>query len=201
MKTISRLRIWLVFFDMDEMMNELVLWSKDGKKAIVGNKDVRTIVPVMEHLTCFVPGMLLLGAHELPKSMVNPKWTPLAFAVLDSCNDAVQMAKTGLAPERWSFDEDTGAVHASWDLNNNLRPEIAESNYYAWYYTGDDKYRKRAQSMFESFKKHSKSQYGYAATNSVSGVQLDSQESFFMAETMKYLYLTLAPKSTISLKK
>jgi hypothetical protein len=51
---------------------------------------------------------------------------------------------------------------------------------------------------------HSRSNFGYSATGPVTDVnalqQKDTQESFFAAETLKYLYLINMPRSFFSLE-
>merc|ERR1712066_471692 len=87
--------------------------------------------------------------------------------------------------------------------HNLLRPEAIEAIYYMWYYTGDPKYRSWAHEMFSAFARHSKARYGYSAIIDVrqNPPRLrDSQESFWLAETLKYFYLVFAPRSTLSLE-
>merc|ERR1712176_631757 len=71
------------------------------------------------------------------------------------------------------------------------------------YYTGDHKYRQKAYEMFSAFEKHSKAKYGYSAVADVRQgrvKQRDSQESFWLAETLKYAYLIFSPRSTLNLE-
>merc|ERR1712196_405606 len=59
--------------------------------------------------------------------------------------------------------------------------------------------------MWESFKKNAKSNFGYSAVANVEaqdgGAKKDSQETFWLAETMKYFYLIFSPRSTLDLSK
>jgi mannosyl-oligosaccharide alpha-1,2-mannosidase len=75
-----------------------------------------------------------------------------------------------------------------------LRPEVLESNFYAWRATGDTKYLDRAASAVASFKKflEVKSSGGYSGINDVNnnvnqGGRIDDTESFWFAEVLKYL--------------
>jgi mannosyl-oligosaccharide alpha-1,2-mannosidase len=57
--------------------------------------------------------------------------------------------------------------------------------------------------MFQAIEKHCKAPYGYAEFNDVTNVDSgtkDVQESFFLAETLKYLYLLQSPDHTVSLE-
>jgi hypothetical protein len=80
-----------------------------------------------------------------------------------------------------------------------LRPEIIESNYYLWHYTGDAAYRRAARAMFDDFVRHCRTAGGYAALSDVTRkTKRDSMESFLFAETFKYFYLTFAPAGAIA---
>jgi mannosidase alpha-like ER degradation enhancer 2 len=82
-----------------------------------------------------------------------------------------------------------------------LRPEIIESTYYLYFYTGDPKYRDMGQTYFDGLRKFCRTDVAYAAMKSVETKEkANSMESFFFAETLKYLYLLYAPRSTLDLK-
>src|SRR5215469_3466531 len=79
-----------------------------------------------------------------------------------------------------------------------LRPEIVESTYYLWHFTGDPVYRTHALKMFDDFVKCCRAPNGYAALKSaVTKQQKDDMESFALAETFKYFYLIFAPPATL----
>jgi mannosidase alpha-like ER degradation enhancer 2 len=80
-----------------------------------------------------------------------------------------------------------------------LRPEIIESTYYLHHYTHDAKYLAMGQTYFNALVKYCRTDDGYAALADVrSKEKTDSMESFFFAETLKYLYLLYAPESTLN---
>ncbi len=57
------------------------------------------------------------------------------------------------------------------------------------------------QTFFDSLMKYCRTDVGFAALSDVRTKQkTDSMESFFFAETMKYLYLLFAPPSTTRLR-
>ena len=77
-----------------------------------------------------------------------------------------------------------------------LRPEVLESNFYAWRVTGDSKYLDRAKTAAEKFREHLRvpdGEYaGYAGLWDVDDKkrgQIDDTESFWYAEVLKYLYV------------
>jgi len=82
-----------------------------------------------------------------------------------------------------------------------LRPEIIESAYYLYFFTHDDKYLDMGETYFTALEKYCKTDTAFAALKSVeTKEQADSMESFFFAETLKYLYLLYAPRKTFDLK-
>ncbi|KAG9126786.1 maturation of Asn-linked oligosaccharides protein [Ceratobasidium sp. 392] len=86
----------------------------------------------------------------------------------------------------------------------DLRPEVLESNFYAWRATGDIKYYNRAVAGLESIKKYCRPGVGVAGFNDVRSTNsgyIDHTESFFFAEVMKYIYLTFANPNVINLDK
>ena len=84
----------------------------------------------------------------------------------------------------------------------HLRPEIIESTYYLYHYTGDPEYRHRGEKMFDDFVRYCRTESGYAALADVtSKQQLDEMESFILAETFKYFYLLFAPAGTLEFDK
>lgn len=83
-----------------------------------------------------------------------------------------------------------------------LRPEIIESTYYLYYFTGDPRYLDMGKTYVESLEKYCRTEAGFAALANVETKQKrDAMESFFLAETLKYLYLLYAPKPTVDLDK
>lgn len=81
-----------------------------------------------------------------------------------------------------------------------LRPEIIESAYYLWFYTKDPRYQEMASTFLLSLVRYCKADAGYAALSDVTTKsKRDSMESYFLAETLKYLYLLFAPRGTLDL--
>ena len=82
--------------------------------------------------------------------------------------------------------------------NYELRPEIIESTYYLYHYTHDAKYLAMGRTYFSGLVKYCRTDDAYAALVDVRSKQKkDSMESFFFAETLKYLYLLFAPETTL----
>ncbi|XP_061758572.1 ER degradation-enhancing alpha-mannosidase-like protein 2 [Nerophis ophidion] len=75
-----------------------------------------------------------------------------------------------------------------------LRPELMESAMYLFRATGDHTYLQLGLDALESIEKIAKTPCGYASVKDVRDHQLDNRmESFFLAETLKYLYLLFDP--------
>ena len=88
------------------------------------------------------------------------------------------------------------------DGKYHLRPEIVESTYYLYHFTGDPEYRRMVDKMFDDFVKYCRTEAGYAALDDVATKQqLDEMESFVLAETFKYFYLLFAPPETLQFDK
>ncbi len=99
----------------------------------------------------------------------------------------------GIEPEQVDYRTMTVS-----DPRYALRPEIIESAYYLHHFTRDAKYLDMGASFYQGLVKYCRSSHGYAALNSViDKKKLDSMDSYFLAETLKYLYLLFAPEETL----
>lgn len=162
----------------------------------------------MDHLSCFVPGMLALGLRSLPPEDLqgrNETWWRLAEGLTESCVEMWTMSKTGLAPEfvhikstgKHDFKEIPSAGRHSF-----LRPETVESLFYMFRFTGDVKYREYGKTIFHAIMKHAWTEGGFATVqdvNRIPTVKVDEMQSFVFAETFKYLYLLFAPAEALDL--
>ena len=86
-----------------------------------------------------------------------------------------------------------------------LRPEVVESIFYAWRYTRDPKWRELTLKIWRAIKKHCETVNGaFTDVKFVSKQnpkKLNKQESWFLAETLKYIWLTLSDDSVLNLNK
>ncbi len=84
----------------------------------------------------------------------------------------------------------------------HLRPEIVESTYYLFHVTGDPLYRQMGRVYDDSIERWCRTPAGYAELSNVrTKTQVDDMESFFFAETLKYMYLLYAPADTVDWNK
>ncbi|KAK1656260.1 putative endoplasmic reticulum mannosyl-oligosaccharide 1,2-alpha-mannosidase, partial [Colletotrichum phormii] len=84
------------------------------------------------------------------------------------------------------------------DSHNLQRPETVESLFMTYRITGNAMYREWGWKIFQSFQKHTlvPDGEGYTSLNDVRTVPAamrDNMESFWLAETLKYLYLLFSP--------
>ncbi len=102
----------------------------------------------------------------------------------------------GIEPEEMNYS----TMKISYD-GYELRPEIIESAYYLHHFTNDPRYLEMGKTFFDSLVKYCRTDVAYAALGSVEKkTKKDEMESFFFAETLKYLFLLYAPADTIDLK-
>lgn len=79
-----------------------------------------------------------------------------------------------------------------------LRPEIMESAYYLYHYTRDQRYTGMGQTFLNALKQYCRTDAGYAMLRSVKTKEKqDKMESYFLAETLKHLYLLFSPPGTL----
>ncbi|KAK9249466.1 glycoside hydrolase [Lipomyces tetrasporus] len=98
----------------------------------------------------------------------------------------IWMAYAGL-PERWNYAINHGSLELGW---YGLRPEFVESNYFLYRATKDPFYLHVGAQILSDIQARSRTSCGYAALHDVRTNELeDRMESFFLSETMKYLYL------------
>ena len=149
-----------------------------------------------EHLAFFAPGLLALGSAA-PWGDTEAKRRLLALAAELAESDARLHAKTGLGPELSRVDEASGAA-AAVDPRYGLRPEYVESLFVLYRVTGDDVYRRRGWAFFEALVARCRVPGGgFAGLADVSadrGGRDDDMPSFFLAETLKYLYLLFSDR-------
>jgi ER degradation enhancer, mannosidase alpha-like 2 len=135
-------------------------------------------------LHAFLPGVLTLGGD-----------LDHARRLQDSC--LKMWSLKGIEPELLDYRK-----MKILDPAYPLRPEIIESAYYLHRATGDPRYLEMGQAFFEAIVKRCRTDSGYTVLKSVvTGEKGDLMPSYFLAESLKYLYLLFAPDSTLDLDK
>lgn len=156
----------------------------------------------MDHLACFAGGMYGLAAHE-EKDSNSGRWMDIAKGITNTCHESYDRSDTKLGPEAFRFSD---AVEARALKQNEryyiLRPETFESYFIMWRLTKDPKYREWGWEAIQALDNSCKVDGGYSGVRNVyqvGGQKDDVQQSFFLAETLKYLYLLFSDDSVISL--
>ena len=104
--------------------------------------------------------------------------------------------KYGIEPEEFDY-----AKMEAGDAGYPLRPEIVESTYYLYHFTGDEKYLEMGKTFFDDTVKYCRTDVAYTGLKSVvTKEKADYMHSFFFAETLKYYYLLFAPAKTLDFK-
>ncbi|EUC44343.1 glycoside hydrolase family 47 protein [Bipolaris oryzae ATCC 44560] len=187
----------------------------------LGRQDDEQFENQQSHLACFTPGTILLAS----KFYTEKPLRTFALALLEGCHHAYTSTPTKIGPEIWSWtpkfsydnplfapetprQKKEASTTGIWsrDTAYKGRPEYVESIFYAWRITGEKRYRDWAWDAFSAFEKHCKAPFGYAQLADVYDTTskdetrwVDMQESFWAAETLKYLWLTFSDVEVASL--
>jgi mannosidase alpha-like ER degradation enhancer 2 len=142
----------------------------------------RRTATVFGALHAFLPAVLVLGG-DLER----------ARRLEASCFRMWQLR--GLEPE--VIDYRTMAIV---EPGYQLRPEIIESAWYLRRATGDPAYLAMGQAFLDGLVAHARTDAGFTVVTSVATMaQGDLMPSYFLAETLKYLYLLFAPNDPVDL--
>ncbi|XP_050987177.1 mannosyl-oligosaccharide 1,2-alpha-mannosidase IA isoform X2 [Labeo rohita] len=157
----------------------------------------------MGHLACFSGGMIGIGADDGPAGQ-RQHYLDLAAEITHTCHESYSRSATKLGPEAFRFD--AGAEATATRLSDRyyiLRPEVIESYMYMWRLTHDPKYREWGWEAVEALEKHCRVDAGFSGIRDVyaSTVSHDNmQQSFFLSETLKYLYLLFSDDDLLPLE-
>ncbi|XP_048669231.1 endoplasmic reticulum mannosyl-oligosaccharide 1,2-alpha-mannosidase isoform X1 [Marmota marmota marmota] len=180
---------------IEGIKTHLVRHSEPNKLTFIGELTHDRFSAKMDHLVCFLPGTLALGVHHgLPTDHME-----LARALMETCYQMNRQMETGLSPEIVHFNlypptDNLDVKVKPADRHNLLRPETVESLFYLYRTTGDRKYQDWGWEILQSFNKYTRvPSGGYTSINNVQNPHKpeprDKMESFFLGETLKYLYL------------
>jgi mannosyl-oligosaccharide alpha-1,2-mannosidase len=91
--------------------NLLFLHPFDTRAKIIGS--------TMDHLSCFAPGMLAIGA----KVFDEPEDLVVAKGLLETCVHMYLTSKTGLCPEKWTFHDSKPWDPKTYKPDQSWKPE------------------------------------------------------------------------------
>jgi len=224
------------------IINNLLFLTPKRKLLYVTDLSYEAPTHVFEHLSCFLPGLLALGAHSLdlpPKVKELHQWAAEGLAYTCYVTYADQATKLGpdeMIMDQWAEGNGAGTWvnhlkeweeagrpggippglrevpvmrpgHRDYEARKPaylLRPETLESFYMLWKTTGDVRWRERGWSIFEAIEKETKTTSGFASIDMVDispSPMRDEMPSYFLAETLKYLYLLFSEDGLIPLDK
>ncbi|XP_070691662.1 mannosyl-oligosaccharide 1,2-alpha-mannosidase IA isoform X2 [Pempheris klunzingeri] len=157
----------------------------------------------MGHLACFSGGMIGIGADDgaLEK---RQHYLDLAAEITHTCHESYTRSATKLGPEAFRFDG--GAEATATRLSDRyyiLRPEVIESYMYMWRLTHDPKYREWGWEAVEALEQHCRVESGFSGIRDVYTMTVshdNMQQSFFLSETLKYLYLLFSDDDLLPLE-
>jgi len=161
----------------------------------------------VEHLACFLGGNLVLGGVYMKE----------AAAITESCVALYTSTASGLGADGGFFQGshaiekciDSPRVHDGADVSfrnspNLQRPETVESLFYLWRATRNEVYRGMAWTIFQKLNQTRVASGGFASVHDVDRLPIalqDRQQSFFIAEELKYFLLIFQEEHRIDLDK
>eukprot|EP01060_Flectonema_neradi_P030231 TRINITY_DN434_c0_g1_i1.p1 TRINITY_DN434_c0_g1~~TRINITY_DN434_c0_g1_i1.p1 ORF type:complete len:511 (+),score=69.91 TRINITY_DN434_c0_g1_i1:227-1759(+) len=208
------LKLWMLDGQQQPWLYQLYNASLNGIKnhltARAGRRRYITAIRAgiqthtMDHLSCFAPGMIALGAWQQLKKDPNNKAATddlqYAESIAETCYIMYKSTPTKIGPEIAGF-EPSGMIYSS-DTRYQLRPETIESFFILYRITSNQKYRDWSWELLKSIEAHCRTEFGYTGLTNVdftSQTPDDVMQSFFLAETLKYLYLIFSDSSLIPL--
>lgn len=213
---------------VDGVKKHLVGKSKPNGLTYIGELEAGIggpLSPKMDHLVCFYGGLLAVGATNgltLEEAKKLPSWDSelesdfkLGEELTETCYKMYHdVPGSGLSPEIVVFNNegmtgDKDFYIKPLDRHNLQRPETVESLFYLYRLTKDEKYRQWGYEIFQNFIKHTKivDENGIVSYTSLEDVTTnpprkgDNMESFWLAETLKYLYLLFDDTNQLPLDK
>ncbi|KAM3960978.1 mannosyl-oligosaccharide alpha-1,2-mannosidase IA isoform 1-T1 [Aphomia sociella] len=208
------LKTWLVsnredeqarlMFDtaMQAALDKMLRVSPSGLSYLADLKYGRIFEEKMDHLSCFSGGMFALASTTLDNSL-SDRYMDVARKLTHTCHESYVRSDTRLGPDAFRF---SGAVEARGQKSNEkvylLRPETFESYFIMWRLTKEQKYRDWGWEAVQALEKNCRVDGGYTGIVNVYHEKPqgdDVQQSFFLAETLKYLYLLFSDDSLLPL--
>ncbi|KAI0643933.1 seven-hairpin glycosidase [Trametes meyenii] len=203
---------------VDSSIHTLLRTSTVGNHTYLADLDDNgRIRHVGSHLACFMAGNWIMGG----KLLNNDTIVDIGLDLNEGCWNTYASTATGIGPETFAYISSDGNftgggtpsaselafynAHGFYITNGNylMRPEVLESNFYAWRATGDTKFFDRAADATASLAEFLKTPTGAFApldnVDSTSSGFMDDQESFWFAEVLKYLFLTFDDPTHIHL--
>ncbi len=176
-------KAWLIFGDpdlkaaWDNSLSAIQKYIPEMKDSLLwyGRVDMETgehISSVVTLYDAFFPGCLALSGNIKEAEQLQYTWDWL-------------WNRYGLEPMAYDYDKGE-PTYPVYDLN----PEIIESAYYLFHFTGDSLYFHMGETYWNDILKYCKNDIAFnAIENVVTKEKRDYMATYFFAETLKYFYL------------
>ncbi|XP_052035600.1 mannosyl-oligosaccharide 1,2-alpha-mannosidase IB isoform X2 [Apodemus sylvaticus] len=181
-----------MYDDAVEAIEKHLIKKSRGGLVFIGEWKNGHLERKMGHLACFAGGMFALGADGSRKDKAG-HYLELGAEIARTCHESYDRTALKLGPESFKFD---GAVEAvavrQAEKYYILRPEVIETYWYLWRFTHDPRYRQWGWEAALAIEKSCRVSGGFSGVKDVysqTPAHDDVQQSFFLAETLKYLYL------------
>ncbi|MCP9260904.1 Mannosyl-oligosaccharide 1,2-alpha-mannosidase IB [Dirofilaria immitis] len=170
----------------------LLRYSKQNHLAYFIELKGRREVHKMDHLACFIVGLLALEALNEKDVKKRSDTLKLAEEIANTCHESYIRTATGIGPESFRFTNEIEVM------------AVIEGWFYLWRITKKNKYREWCWMAAKNIEKYCRTDGGYSGIKDVYKTEVihdDVQQSFVFAETFKYLYLTFSNDSILPLNK
>ena len=151
-----------------------------------------------EHLSCFLPAILVLGAD----GSTAQRDLQTAMELVETCFDMYACFGAKLSPEMVEFVD--GRDFVAKDVRFLMRPEVVEFLFYLFRKTKADKYREYGWKIFEAISTHCRTDVGFSGISDIFSSETplpkdDIQQAYFLSETLKYLFLLFSEDDLLPL--
>ncbi|XP_063069824.1 mannosyl-oligosaccharide 1,2-alpha-mannosidase IB isoform X2 [Engraulis encrasicolus] len=189
--------------DAIEAIERHLIRKSNGGLTFIGEWKNGHLERKMGHLTCFAGGMFALGADGSPDDKAG-HYLQLGAEIAHTCHESYDRTVLKLGPEAFKFDSGLEAVAVRQNEKYYiLRPEVIETYWYMWRFTHDPKYRQWGWEAAQAIDKYCRVSGGFSGVKDVyssNPTYDDVQQSFFLAETLKYLYLLFSGDDLLPLE-
>uniref|UniRef100_A0A8D3DPD9 alpha-1,2-Mannosidase n=1 Tax=Scophthalmus maximus TaxID=52904 RepID=A0A8D3DPD9_SCOMX len=189
--------------DAIEAIERHLIRKSNGGLTFIGEWKNGHLERKMGHLACFAGGMFALGADGSPDDKAG-HYLQLGAEIAHTCHESYDRTVLKLGPEAFKFDSGLEAVAVRQNEKYYiLRPEVIETYWYMWRFTHDPKYRQWGWEAAQAIDKYCRVSGGFSGVKDVyssNPTYDDVQQSFFLAETLKYLYLLFSSDDLMPLE-
>ena len=185
---------WLLFGDPDLK----AMWDESIKAVL------EYIPEVIEGKTWYGRVDMHSGERTGTDVTLWDAFMPALLAVSGNLQEAAALQETwdwlwnrhGIEPMIYDYAADS-ILNPGYDLN----PEIIESAWYLWELTGEQRYREMLKGYFSDLMEYCSTEVAFTSlAHVVTKEKRDYMPTFFLAETLKYLYLAFADQEMYNLK-